>query len=59
MSRSKHTSIHEVIKEYLDYMLKKYPHGHFKCGISHLGADIRQASKCYEEASIAFRLAVK
>lgn len=53
----KHTSIHDVIKEYHGYMTKKYPYGNFKFGISHLGADIHQAAKCYEEASIALRLA--
>ncbi|MDF2788805.1 MAG: hypothetical protein K0S80_1903 [Neobacillus sp.] len=53
----KNTSIHEVIKEYHDYMIKKYPYGNFKFGISHLGADIHHAPKCFEEASIALRLA--
>jgi PucR family transcriptional regulator, purine catabolism regulatory protein len=53
----KHTSIHEVIKHYHEYMIKKYPNGNFKFGISHLGTDIHQAPKCYEEASIALRLA--
>ncbi|WP_419887913.1 V4R domain-containing protein [Neobacillus niacini] len=53
----KHTSIHDVIKDYQAYMNKKYPFGKFKFGISHLGTDIHQAPKCYEEASIALRLA--
>ncbi len=53
----KHTSIHVVIKDYHEFMIKKYPNGNFKFGISHLGTDIHHAPKCYEEASIALRLA--
>jgi sugar diacid utilization regulator len=52
-------AIYDVIKEYLDYLLKKFPQSHFTCGISQLEDDISQASRCYEEATIALRLAVK
>ncbi|MDR7077491.1 sugar diacid utilization regulator [Neobacillus niacini] len=52
-----HTSIQKVIREYQDFMLKIFPNGNFKFGISQLGADIHQAPKCYEEACIALRLA--
>jgi len=52
-------AIYDVIKAYLDYLLKKFPQSHFTCGISQLEDDISQASRCYEEATIALRLAVK
>lgn len=52
----KKNAIYNVIEEYQDYLMEKYPHGDFKFGISHLGDDIQKASKCYDEAAIALRL---
>jgi sugar diacid utilization regulator len=47
------------MQQYFDYINHKFPQGHFKLGISRLGEDIGQAYRCYEEAAIAIRLAVK
>ncbi|MEH7544525.1 XylR N-terminal domain-containing protein [Neobacillus vireti] len=52
-------SIYDVMQEYINYMIGNYPQGQFKMGISRLGDDIHQAPKCYEEAAIALRLAIK
>ncbi|MCH6269203.1 V4R domain-containing protein [Neobacillus citreus] len=52
-------TIDEVMHQYFNYMNQKFPQGHFKLGISRRGEDIGQASRCYEEAAIAIRLAVK
>ncbi|MEH7095248.1 V4R domain-containing protein [Neobacillus vireti] len=52
-------TIQDVMQEYFDYMNHTYPQGLFKLGISRLGEDISHASRCYEEAAIALRLAVK
>ncbi|MFC4802990.1 V4R domain-containing protein [Neobacillus sp. GCM10023253] len=51
--------IDDVMQQYFDYINHKFPQGHFKLGISRLGEDIGQAYRCYEEAAIAIRLAVK
>ncbi|WP_256358379.1 CdaR family transcriptional regulator [Bacillus sp. sid0103] len=39
--------------------MHNYPHGDFKFGISNVSDQIDKASKCFEEAMIALRLAVK
>jgi predicted hydrocarbon binding protein/sugar diacid utilization regulator len=54
----KHTTILNLIEDYRDYMLLKYPNSQFKFGISNLGEDITMASKNYEEAMIALRLTI-
>jgi sugar diacid utilization regulator/predicted hydrocarbon binding protein len=51
-----HTKITNLIRDYRHYMMRKYPNGQFKFGISNLGEDITKASKSYEEAMIALRL---
>ena len=55
----KNSKTYDVIKEFYDYMMKKYPRGEFKFGISNMGDNITYASKYYEEATIALRLAIK
>jgi hypothetical protein len=52
----KKITIDHLIKEYRDYMVRKYPKGHFKFGISNRGEDITNAKRSYEEAMIALRL---
>ncbi|MEH7253918.1 helix-turn-helix domain-containing protein, partial [Neobacillus niacini] len=59
MKTFKKSNIYDIIKEYHDYMIKKFPQGDFKFGISTLGDDIEKASKCYEEAMIALRLTAR
>lgn len=54
----KHTTITNLIREYRDYIVLKYPKGQFKFGISNLGEDITIASKNYQEAMIALRLTI-
>ncbi|MDP4103903.1 MAG: XylR N-terminal domain-containing protein [Bacillota bacterium] len=54
----KHTTIINLIKDYREYMVLKYPKSPFKFGISNLGEDITTASKNYEEAMIALRLTI-
>jgi purine catabolism regulator len=54
----KHTTIINLIKDYREYMVLKYPNSPFKFGISNLGEDITTASKNYEEAMIALRLTI-
>ncbi len=49
-------AIYDVMKEYLDYMMRLCFQVQFKLGISLLGDNIQLASKCYEEAVIALRL---
>nr|WP_263323467.1 V4R domain-containing protein [Neobacillus sp. Marseille-Q6967] len=52
-------TIYDELKNYHDYMIKKYSLGEFKFGISRLGDDIQTASNGYEEAAIALRLTSK
>ncbi len=53
------SKIYDVIKQFYDYLMQKYPRGEFKFGISNKGDNITYASKYYEEATIALRLAIK
>ncbi|MEW9672456.1 XylR N-terminal domain-containing protein [Ammoniphilus sp. 3BR4] len=55
----KNSTIYDVIKEFHDDMMQKYPQGEFKFGISNLSDDIKNASRHYEEATIALRLSLR
>lgn len=55
----KNTTIYDLMKEFHDEMMRKYPQGELKFGISNLGDDIKNASKFYEEATIALRLTLR
>ncbi|MGE7762167.1 XylR N-terminal domain-containing protein [Peribacillus sp. NPDC097895] len=56
---AKSSTIYDLMKEFYKYMIRKYPQGEFKFGISNAGYDIKNASKHYEEATIALRLTIK
>jgi sugar diacid utilization regulator/predicted hydrocarbon binding protein len=49
-------TIFNLIKEFHDDLMQKYPKGQFKFGISNLGEDITKAAQNYEEATISLRL---
>ncbi|MEH7333835.1 XylR N-terminal domain-containing protein [Neobacillus drentensis] len=53
----KNSTIEKVMKEFHGHLMKKYPKGDFKFGISNVGDDIKKVSKHYEEATMALRLA--
>ncbi|MFJ7746752.1 XylR N-terminal domain-containing protein [Peribacillus sp. NPDC097295] len=55
----RNSTIYNMIKEFHEFMMQKYPQGEFKFGISNVGDDIKNASKYYEEATIALRLTIK
>ena len=55
----KNVTIYDVMKQFHDYLNQKYPRGNFKIGISNEGDDIENASKHYEEATIALRLTMR
>jgi sugar diacid utilization regulator len=50
-------TIYEVIRGFHSYLSQKWPKGDFLFGISNEGTDVEDASKSYEEATIALRLA--
>ena len=54
----KNSTILQLIRGFQHSMLKKYPKGQFKFGISNIGEDITNAAKYYEEATIALRLTI-
>ena len=56
---TRNVAIYDVMKEFHDHLKQKYPRGDFKIGISNEGDDIENASKYYEEATIALRLTMK
>ncbi|KKK39115.1 hypothetical protein WQ57_04880 [Mesobacillus campisalis] len=53
------SSIEHIIEEYHSFISKQYPKSSFKFGISSMGEGVQNAAKCYEEAMIALRLAIK
>ncbi|MCM3652528.1 XylR N-terminal domain-containing protein [Metabacillus litoralis] len=52
----KKPTIYDVMENFHDFMIVKYPQGDFKFGISNVGDGIKHAAKYYEEAMIALRL---
>ena len=56
---NKNFTIYDVMKEFYDHLNQKYPRGNFKIGISNEGDNIENASKHYEEATIALRLTMR
>ncbi|MCQ6275551.1 XylR N-terminal domain-containing protein [Bacillus sp. V3B] len=56
---NKNVAVYDVMKEFHDRMKQKYPKGEFKIGISNEADDIKNASKHYEEATIALRLTMR
>lgn len=52
------TAIIQLIREFHDDMMEKFPKSQFKFGISNLGEDITKAAKHYKEAIIALRLTI-
>ncbi len=56
---TRNVTIYDVMKEFHEDLKRKYPRGDFKIGISNEGDDIENASKYYEEATIALRLTMK
>ena len=59
LKNDKKFSINAVMKDFHDHVLRKFPRGEFKLGISNEGDDIQHASTYYEEAMIALRLAIR
>lgn len=55
----KRTDITTVMEEYQQFIMRAYSEGEFKFGISNKAEGVEQASKCYEEATIALRLTLK
>ncbi len=55
----KKAAVQVLIHDFHDFLLKKYPAGEFKFGISNEGNDISDAITHYEEATIALRLTMK
>ena len=56
---NKNFTIYDVMKQFYDHLNQKYPRGNFKIGISNEGDNIENASKHYEEATIALRLTMR
>ena len=55
----KNVTIYDMMKQFYDHLNQKYPEGNFKIGISNEGDNIENASKHYEEATIALRLTMR
>lgn len=53
------SAVQSLIHDFDEFLLKKYPVGDFKFGISNEGTDIAEALTHYEEAAIALRLTMK
>lgn len=55
----RNSAIYDVIREFRHFLSQKYPKGDFLFGISNEGNKMEEASKYYDEATIALRLAAR